>query len=63
VGVDGEALVLEPPLVFESQPDALRVWLPRSALRLSPAARAVRVLTRSTAADLVSVAAGADPSE
>ena len=61
VGVDGEALVLDPPLVFQSQPGALRIWLPRAALRLSPAARAIRVLTRSTAADLVSVAAGASP--
>jgi hypothetical protein len=63
VGVDGEALVLDPPLLFESQPGALAVWLPRAALPLSPAARAVRVLTRSTAADLVSVAAGAGASE
>ena len=58
VGIDGEALVLEPPLVFRSQPAALRVWLPRSAIRVSPAARAVRLLARSTAADLASVAAG-----
>jgi diacylglycerol kinase family enzyme len=63
VGVDGEALVLDPPLVFTSQPGALRVWLPSSALRVSPAARAVRVLTRSTAADLVGVAAGTGASE
>jgi len=59
VGVDGEAMVLEPPLLFESRPAALRVWLPRRALRVSPAARAVWLLTRSTAADLASVAAGA----
>lgn len=58
VGVDGEALSLDSPLLFQSQPGALRVWLPKTALRLSPAARAVRVLTRSAAADLVSVAAG-----
>ena len=61
VGVDGEAMVLEPPLLFESRPAALRVWLPRRALRVSPAARAVWLLTRSTAADLASVAAGASP--
>jgi diacylglycerol kinase family enzyme len=61
VGVDGEALALEPPLRFQIQPAALRVWLPRSALRVSPAARAVRLLARSTAADLASVAAGAAP--
>ena len=61
VGVDGEAMVLEPPLLFESRPGALRVWLPRRAVRASPAARAVWLLTRSTAADLASVAAGASP--
>jgi diacylglycerol kinase family enzyme len=59
VGVDGEALVLEPPVRFQIQPAALRVWLPKSALRGSPASRAVRLLARSTAADLASVAAGA----
>jgi diacylglycerol kinase family enzyme len=61
VAVDGEAMVLEPPLLFESRPGALRVWLPRRAVRVSPAARAVWLLTRSTAADLASVAAGASP--
>jgi len=61
VGVDGEALVLEPPLRFQIQPAALRVWLPKRALRVSPAARAVRLLARSTARDLASVAAGAAP--
>lgn len=58
VGIDGEALVLDPPLVFESHPGVLRVWLPKSAIRGSPAARAIRLLARSTAADLASVAAG-----
>jgi diacylglycerol kinase family enzyme len=61
VGVDGEALALEPPVWFRIQPGALRVWLPKSALQVSPAARAVRLLARSTAADLASVAAGAAP--
>jgi diacylglycerol kinase family enzyme len=61
VGVDGEALVLAPPLRFRIHPASLRIWLPRSALRVSPAARAVRLLARSTAADLASVAAGAAP--
>lgn len=61
VGVDGEALTLEPPVRFRIQPGALRVWLPKSALRVSPAARAVRLLARSTAADLAAVAAGAAP--
>jgi diacylglycerol kinase family enzyme len=58
VGVDGEAMVLEPPLRFIVRPAALRVWLPASAVRASPAARAVRLLTRSTAADLAKVAVG-----
>jgi diacylglycerol kinase family enzyme len=40
VGLDGEALMLEPPLRFVSLPGALRVWLPRHA-RVSPAAAAV----------------------
>jgi diacylglycerol kinase family enzyme len=60
-GIDGEAMVLNPPLSFGIKPGALRVWLPKSALRVSPAARAVRLLARSTAADLVSVAAGWHP--
>jgi diacylglycerol kinase family enzyme len=37
-GVDGEALVLEPPLVFRSLPGALRVRLPSHAPGHSPAA-------------------------
>lgn len=61
VGIDGEAMVLDPPLRFETRPGALQVWLPKQALRVSPAARAVRLLARSTAADLMSVAAGAQP--
>ncbi len=61
VGIDGEAMVLDPPLSFEIKPGALRVWLPKSALRVSPAGWAVRLLARSTAADLVSVAAGGHP--
>jgi diacylglycerol kinase family enzyme len=58
VGIDGEACVIDPPLRFETRPGALRVWLPRHALHVSPAARAIRLLSGSTAADLVSVAAG-----
>jgi diacylglycerol kinase family enzyme len=37
-GIDGEAVVLEPPLVFTISPAALRVRLPASAVGLSPAA-------------------------
>ncbi len=58
VGVDGEALTMDPPVVFESRPGALRILLPRHALQLSPAARAVRVLSRSTIAELSQIAAG-----
>ena len=56
VGLDGEALVMEPPLRFVSMPGALRVRTPRSA-GLSPGARAV-TLSRENLAALVRVAAG-----
>jgi diacylglycerol kinase family enzyme len=59
VGVDGEALILDPPLVFTSRPAALRVRLPRRTLRRSPAARTVQVLSGSTVTGLARVAAGA----
>lgn len=59
VGVDGEALILDPPLVFTARPAALRVRLPRRTLRRSPAARTVQVLSASTVAGLARVAAGA----
>ncbi len=52
LGVDGETLAMDPPLTFQSQPGALRVRLPLHAAGVSPAARAVRILDRSTAADL-----------
>jgi diacylglycerol kinase family enzyme len=41
VGLDGEALMLEPPLQFVSLPGALRVRVPRHAAGVSPAAAAV----------------------
>jgi diacylglycerol kinase family enzyme len=56
VGLDGEALVLEPPLRFESLPGALRVRVPRAA-GVAPAARAV-ALTRENLGELLRVAAG-----
>jgi hypothetical protein len=56
VGLDGEALVLEPPLRFESMPGALRVRLPRGA-GVAPAARAV-ALTHENLGELLRVAAG-----
>jgi diacylglycerol kinase family enzyme len=39
-GVDGEAMTLEPPLLFELRPAALRVRIPRDAPGLSPGALA-----------------------
>ena len=56
VGLDGEALVLEPPLHFASMPGALRVRLPRAA-GLAPAARAV-ALTSENLGALVRAAVG-----
>jgi diacylglycerol kinase family enzyme len=56
IGLDGEALVLDPPLRFVSLPGALRVRLPRNA-GLSPAARAVALRTDNLGA-LLRVAAG-----
>ena len=56
VGLDGEALVLEPPLRFVLLPGALRVRLPRG-VDLAPAARAVALTTPNLRA-LARVAAG-----
>jgi diacylglycerol kinase family enzyme len=39
-GVDGEAVTLEPPLLFETRPAALRVRIPRHAPGASPGALA-----------------------
>ena len=58
IGIDGEALLLDPPLVFESLPGALRVRLPRRATAPSRAARTVRILSGSTISELAEVAAG-----
>jgi diacylglycerol kinase family enzyme len=58
LGVDGETLAMDPPLLFQSQPGALLVRLPPHAVGVSPAARAVRILARSTAVDLGRVSAG-----
>jgi diacylglycerol kinase family enzyme len=61
IGVDGEALTMCPPVVFASQPGALAVRLPRHAIRLSPAARAMRVFSVSAVTGLARVAAGVSP--
>jgi diacylglycerol kinase family enzyme len=58
LGVDGETLTMDPPLMFKSEPGALLVRLPPHAIGVSPAARAVRILARSTAADLALVSVG-----
>jgi diacylglycerol kinase family enzyme len=57
VGLDGEALVLAPPLRFVSLPGALRVRVPRHASGVSPAGVAV-ALTRRNLWALVRIAAG-----
>jgi diacylglycerol kinase family enzyme len=41
IGIDGEATSLQPPLVFESHPAALRIRIPTHARGSSPAARAL----------------------
>jgi diacylglycerol kinase family enzyme len=56
VGLDGEALVLDPPLRFVSLPGALRVRLP-SGVGPPPAARATAMTTDNLGA-LLRVAAG-----
>jgi diacylglycerol kinase family enzyme len=62
IGVDGEALKMDPPLVFVSLPLALRVRRPAGALS-SPAGanNAIRLLSGSTVAQLGRVAAGHAP--
>ena len=56
VGLDGEALLMQPPLRFESMPGAFRVRLPRRA-GAAPAARAVALKADNLRA-LARVAAG-----
>ena len=61
IGVDGEALRLEPPLLFRTRPGALRVRLPRHAIGHSPTGRAVHVVSRTTIAELLRLLAGRAP--
>ena len=49
IGIDGEALKLDPPLVFESLPGALRVRIPAHAPGSAPAATPVRLTGRPSA--------------
>ena len=57
IGIDGEAMTLDPPLIFESLPAALRVRLPGHAPGLSPAARRV---SGSTIGQLWAILAGGE---
>ena len=57
IALDGESLSMDPPLVFASRPGVLRVRLPRTAAA-SPAARALRLASRATVAELTAIAAG-----
>jgi diacylglycerol kinase family enzyme len=57
IAIDGEAMLMDPPLIFETLPCALRIRLPRHASGLAPAATSVP-LTSSSIKDLVRVAAG-----
>jgi len=61
IGLDGEALKLDPPLVFDTKPGALRVRLPMHAIGESPSSRAVNVLSQSTISQLARVVAGRSP--
>ena len=60
IGIDGEATSLEPPLLFESHPAALRIRIPTHARGASPAALALPPLRR-VVPDLTSVARGHTP--
>ncbi len=57
IGIDGEALLMDPPLVFESLPGALRVRIPKHAPGFAPAQAAV-ALTTSTVGNLFRLIAG-----
>ena len=58
IGIDGEAMTLQPPLRFVIRPAALTVRLPRSALGRAPAAEVVRLSSRDTLAALWRTALG-----
>jgi diacylglycerol kinase family enzyme len=58
IGLDGEAMTLDPPLLFQIDPLALRIRVPRLAIGRSPAAKTVHVLSGTTIAELCAVASG-----
>jgi len=49
VGLDGESLQMDPPLVFTSRPGVLRIRLHAAAIGYSPAARAQPLGSLTTA--------------
>jgi diacylglycerol kinase family enzyme len=57
IGIDGEALMMDPPLLFESLPGVLRVRIPTHAPGYAPAALAMP-LTTSTIGHLFRTVAG-----
>jgi len=57
IGVDGESMKLDPPLVFASMPGALRVRIPMHAAGFAPAAASVAI-DRNTLTTLLRTAAG-----
>jgi diacylglycerol kinase family enzyme len=57
IGIDGEALTMDPPLIFTTRPGALRVRVPRHATQ-SPAAAALHLVSRSTVTELAAIALG-----
>jgi len=61
IGIDGETLMMTPPLVFSVRPGALRVRIPRTAPGLSPASAALHLTSLSTVSDLFAIAAGRGP--
>jgi diacylglycerol kinase family enzyme len=61
IGIDGEATSIEPPLVFESHPAALRIRIPTHARGVSPAALALPRL-RTVVPALIAVVSGRRPS-
>ena len=58
IGVDGEALTLEPPLRFRSRPRALTIHLPLAAAAGAGAAPVVHISSRDTIAALWRTALG-----
>ncbi|HUA30409.1 MAG TPA: diacylglycerol kinase family protein [Streptosporangiaceae bacterium] len=58
IGIDGEAMLMDPPLVFESLPGALTVRLPRRAAHRGARERTVHMLDRSTFSELARMTVG-----